>query len=93
MEMIPAHKSLWIKLRAEIIKHFQDSRNPNLFINGYCVIKATERAAKQLEFDLKRGDLRLTLEEMLLNTLEECVEIETNRTLNTIHKYLSQEIN
>lgn len=90
MNMTPEHKSLWIKLRAEIIKHFQDTRNPNLFVGGFSIEKATERAKNQLEFDLIYGELRITLEEMLLNTPEECVDIEINRNMEFIQKHISQ---
>ena len=75
MKMTEQNKKVWIALRAEILKNFHDTNNAGAFEKGYPLSEAIRIAASQLEADLSFGKLRLTLEDMLLNTVEDCQEI------------------
>ena len=75
MEMKEENKKVWIALRAEILKNFHDTNNPDVFENGYPLSEAVRIATSQLEADLSFGALRLTFEDMLLKSVDECQEI------------------
>lgn len=75
MEMSDEHKALYVELRAGVIKHFHDTRNPGRFSKGFDLEFAKGIAKRQLKYDLEKGELRITLEELLLNQNEACVGI------------------
>ena len=80
--MTESQKDIYISIRAEQIKHFQDTRNGHLFINPYSIEKAKEIAKNQLEYDLERGKLRISLEDLLLEDNETCIRVVRNETVN-----------
>jgi hypothetical protein len=86
--MTESEKSIYIKIRAENIKHFQDTRNGHLFVNPYPIEKALAIAENQLNHDSKNGKLRITLEELLLNNDEDCSQISQNRHNSGIKKVI-----
>lgn len=77
--MTKSEKSIYLKIRAENIKHFQDKHNGHLFVSEYSIEKALAIAENQLNHDLKNGKLRITLEELLLNNDDDCIQISQNR--------------
>lgn len=77
-------KEIYLKIRAEQIKHFQDTRNANLFIKPYPMETAREIAEFQLENDLESGFLRITLDELLTNDDETCITIISNRQIEMV---------
>ena len=82
--MTESQKDIYISIRAEQIKHFQDTRNGHLFINPYSIEKAKEIAKNQLEYDLERGKLRISLEDLLLEDNETCIRVVRNETINAV---------
>jgi hypothetical protein len=79
--MNKAERNIYINIRAEQIKEFQDKNNGHLFIKPYSIELATETAERQLDYDLSKGKLRISLEELLLNNNETCMETFNNKTL------------
>lgn len=67
-------RKVYLDIRAEQIKHFQDTRNGHLFINPYSIEKAREIAENQLNCDLQNGKLRISIQELLLDDNETCIE-------------------
>lgn len=89
--MTEAHKILYIKLHGEMIKHFQDTRNSGRFTDGGFPKELAEQCAEhQLKCDLKFGEFRVTIEELLLHSLEECIVIERNRMQKRFSKLISE---
>lgn len=80
--MTESQKNIYVNIRAEQIKHFQDTRNGHLFNTPYCIEKAKEVAKNQLENDLERGKLRISLEDLLLEDNETCIRVVKNETIN-----------
>lgn len=70
---------IYIKQRAIQIKRFQDTRNGHLLTEPYSIEMATQIAKNQLETDLKKGGLRITLDELLTLDDETCIRICHNR--------------
>jgi len=79
--MNKAERNIYINIRAEQIKEFQDKNNGHLFIKPYSIELARETAERQLDYDLSKGKLRISLEELLLNNNETCMETFNNKTL------------
>jgi hypothetical protein len=77
-------KQIYIKIRAEVIKHFHDTRNAGKFKgeDGFCIKHAMKLEEKELSADIKTGYMRITLDELLLNSLEDCFQLiqERNKT-------------
>jgi len=71
--MTPSQKNIYIAIRAEQIKYFQDTRNGHNMKRPYCIEHAKLIATKQLESDLSGGLIRISIEELLLETNEECI--------------------
>jgi len=63
---------LWTRLRAEVILHFHQTNNPNI---NYDFGMALKVAKHELESDLEIGELRITIEDLLLRSESECVTI------------------
>ena len=82
------HQEIWIKLRAEVIKHFHDTENADKFKGGFSIFVATKIAEAELENSLKDKFFVLTIEEMLLLSLDECVELVHERLLNKFKELL-----
>jgi hypothetical protein len=78
-EMNESQKNLWVSLRADLIVHFHQKNNRGMFIGGFSKKQALQTAREQLVYDLHRNHLRITLEEMLLNTPDECLLLLGNR--------------
>ena len=83
------HLPIWIKLRAEVIKHYHDTFNKDKFIGGYPLDFAKLLAEHEVgvyEIPI------LSLNEMLLLSLDECVELANERTFEKkkeLIKYLT----
>lgn len=79
------HLPIWIKLRAETIKHFHDTHNKDKFIGGYPLDFATILAEHEIGiFDTPI----LSLDEMLLLSLDECVDIAIQRNIDKTKELL-----
>lgn len=79
------HLPIWIKLRAETIKHFHDTHNKDKFIGGYPLEFATILAEHEVgAFDTPI----LSIDEMLLLSLDECVEIAIQRNIDKTKELL-----
>ena len=80
--MTDSHKKIYISIRAEQIKEFYDKNNGHLLIKPYPIERAMETAESQLNYDLSNGGkLRITLEELLLDTNEDCLETFKHNTI------------
>jgi len=77
--MKKAHKKLYIKIRSECIKRNEELVNGDKLINGFSIEQAEKNALYELEIDLKHKELRVTLPELLLNSVDECILIAKNR--------------
>ena len=79
------HLPIWIKLRAETIKHFHDTHNKDKFIGGYPLDFATILAEHEVGvFDTPI----LSIDEMLLLSLDDCVEIAIQRNIDKTKELL-----
>jgi hypothetical protein len=80
--MTDSHKKIYISIRAEQIKEFHDKNNGHLLNKPYPIERAMETAESQLNYDLSNGGkLRITLEELLLDTNEDCLETFKHNTI------------
>lgn len=75
------NRAIYIGIRAEQIKEFQDKNNGHLFTKPYSIEMAREIAERQLNYDLSKGLLRISLEELLLNDNDTCIAIHHSKTL------------
>jgi len=84
--MTKSERNIYINIRAEQIKEFQDKYNGHLFNKPYSIEMAKETAERQLDYDLSRGKgkLRISLEELLLNDNEICIQTFRDRTLGLV---------
>ena len=90
--MKDSEKQIYIKIRAEVIKYWHDTRNAGKFNgDGFCIKHATKLAEKELSADLQAGYMRITLDELLLNTLEECCQIIQRRNQTFVKLLLEIE--
>ncbi len=80
------HYSLWVKLRAEIIKYFNDTENANLFKGDFPEYVAVKIAEAELTESIETGWFILSLEEMLTLTPKECCDIASQRIVEQIKK-------
>jgi len=74
-------RKIYIGIRAEQIKEFQDTHNGHLFTKPYSIDLAKEIAERQLDYDLSKGELRISLEELLLNDNDTCMVIHRSNTI------------
>lgn len=74
-ELHPTNHQLWVQLRAEVIAHFHQKNNPNI---NYDLGMALKVAKHELESDLESGELRITIEDLLLRSESECVTLIQN---------------
>lgn len=72
-------KAIYIKIRSECIKQNEDTVNGGKFINEFSIQKAEEVAQSDLEIDLLHNELRITLDELLLYSVSDCILIAKNR--------------
>jgi len=79
--MTKSQRNIYINIRAEQIKEFQDKTNGHLFTKPYSIDMAKEIAERQLNYDLSKGLLRITLDELLLNDNDTCIAIHHSKTL------------
>ena len=84
--MTKSQKNIYIGIRAEQIKEFQDKNNGHLFKQPYSIETAKQIAEQQLENDLERGNFRITIEELLLCDNETCIETVNNKTIELAKK-------
>jgi hypothetical protein len=85
------HLPIWIKLRAETIKHFHDTHNKDKFIGGYPLDFATILAEHEIGVVYDNPFLDtpiLSIDEMLLLSLDECVEIAIQRNIDKTKELL-----
>jgi hypothetical protein len=74
------HHPIWVKLRAEVIKHFHDTYNAGKFNKiGFDMSYAIKIAQSELKNALINGNFLLTIDEMLMCTLDECVQLVIDR--------------
>lgn len=90
MKMKEEHHPIWIKLRAEVIKHFHDKFNEGKFTCGFNMLYAIKIAESELKNSLIDGDFLITIDELLLYSLDECLEIVTHRQSEFIKKIISR---
>ena len=88
--MTNKEKEIYINIRAEQIKHFQDTRNGHLFTKPYSIELAKQIAENQLKHDLEEGKLRITLEELLLNDNETCISIIRSKQVEVAKKLIAR---
>lgn len=87
----PENYPLWIKLRAEVIKHFHDTYNPDKFTGqGYNMLYAIKVAESELKNSIIDQNFIISLDEMLLNSLDECVELVVKRQNEYIKRLISR---
>ena len=67
----------WVKLRAEVIKHFHDTYNKGKI--NFSMPYAIKLAEAELKNSLSNGLFILDIEEMLLLSLDTCVELARER--------------
>jgi hypothetical protein len=84
--MTKEQKEIYLNIRAEQIKYFQDTRNGHLFNTPYSLEHARIVAEQQLQIDLSRGMLRISLDELLMNDNEACLEIAHERQIEIVKK-------
>jgi hypothetical protein len=87
--MTEKEKEIYLNIRAEQIKHFHDTRNGHLLKEPYSLDRARAIAENQLTYDLYQGELRLTLDELLLNDNETCIFIAQQRQIEFAKKIYS----
>ena len=88
--MTNKEKEIYINIRAEQIKHFQDTRNGHLFTKPYSIELAKQIAENQLKHDLEEGKLRITLEELLLNDNETCISMIRSKQVEVAKKLIAR---
>ena len=88
--MTNKEKEIYINIRAEQIKQFQDTRNGHLFTKPYSIELAKQIAENQLKHDLEEGKLRITLEELLLNDNETCISIIRSKQVEVAKKLIAR---
>ena len=71
------HRPTWVKLRAEVIKHFHNTYNKGKI--NFSMAYAIKQAEAELNNSLANGLFILDIEEMLLLPLENCVELARER--------------
>lgn len=79
--MTDSHKKIYVSIRAEQIKDFQDKTNGHVFVNPYPIETAIEIAERQLSQDLSNGALRVSLDDLLLESNEYCMSKFNNNTI------------
>ena len=89
--MTQSQKNIWIQIRAELIIDWHNIHNPGKFNGGFSCLAAKEIAEHQLDYDLINGELRISLEDMLLKSNEECLEILKQKDLDKIKQILKSE--
>jgi hypothetical protein len=82
-------REVHIKIRAEVIKHWHDTRNKGKFINGFCQKQALKLAERDFDNDLKADFMRITTDELLLNSVEDCCVLIENRSKKFVKTLLS----
>ena len=83
-------KEIYITIRAEVIKHWHDTRNNGKFTNGgFCFKQALKLAERDLKSDIQTGFMRITLDELLLNSLDDCCTIIENRSKSFVKVLIS----
>jgi len=71
------HHPTWVKLRAEVIKHFHDTHNKDKI--NFSMPYAIKLAEAELKNSLSNGLFILHIEEMLMLSLDTCVELAAER--------------
>jgi hypothetical protein len=71
------HHPTWVKLRAEVIKHFHDTYNKGKI--NFSMPYAVKLAEAELKNSLSNGLFILHIEEMLMLSLDTCVELARER--------------
>lgn len=88
--MTYSERKIYIQIRAEVIKHWHDTRNAGKFTgDGFCINHAKKLAEKELSADLQAGYFRITIDELLLLSLEECCTLIQSRNQKFVKLLLS----
>lgn len=82
------HQQIWINVRAEVIKHFHDTRNEGMFKGGFSYEVAQKLAQAELAESLNTKWFILSLDEMLLKDLEECACLAESRIVEKIKHFI-----
>jgi hypothetical protein len=89
--MTSSHKKIYISIRAEQIKEFHDKNNGHLLNKPYPIERAMETAERQLNYDLSNsGKLRVTLDELLLDSNEDCLKTFNYNTIKLAKQIIRQ---
>ena len=83
LNMKKSDQLLYIAIRAEQIKYHQDKENGHLFNKPYSLETANEIARVQLENDLSKNKLRISLEQLLTLSNDECIAIIEGNIIET----------
>lgn len=83
-----SERKIYLDIRAEQIKEFQDRENGHLFLKPYSIELARSIAQQQLDSDIEYGKLRISLQDLLLLNNETCIE---NFQYNTIKRAKNYE--
>lgn len=79
-------RKIYLDIRAEQIKEFQDRENGHLFIKPYSIDLARKIAENQLNNDLEAGNLRISLDDLLLLNNNTCIDILEQGVINKANK-------
>lgn len=86
------NQELYIKLKAEILKYWHDTRNAGKFINGFSQEMANKLAENDFKISKDRKWFDLSLEEMLTLEPEECCLLKEERTKVKIKEFVEANI-
>ncbi len=85
--LTPTEKKIYLDIRAEQIKEYQDRENGHLFLKPYSIDLARKIAENQLNNDQEAGKLRISLEELLLFNNDACTDIIEQLVINKVKQH------
>jgi hypothetical protein len=93
-DSVAINQKIHIQINAEVIKRFHDTRNEGKFISDFPYEQALKNATIELKNDLIRGDMTITIDELLSYSIDDCVIIRLNRIkhrlLKTTKKFIKK---
>lgn len=93
IQMPENQKQIWINIRAELIVRSHEKKNPNMFHGGYSIEYAKRIAANQLRYDLIMGELRISLDDLLLYAPDECLAMLENQKMARVREMIEKTQN
>lgn len=90
IDMPEAHQKIWVKIRAELIVYYHERINPNKFEGGMSLEYATRMAKNHLHYDMTIGELRISLEDMLSLSNDECLDLLENYKKEKVDQMISR---